>query len=150
MEPQLTRFKQFARNHPKLVEEVRGNRKTWQEIYEEWMIFGEDHDIWDPYRSENIKTASARKGNDHSPVKESEGQKESPFAVLSLLKNIDFDDLLDYASQINEALKSVQKLVEQYQKDKRSNGEDAPEFRQPPPPPGYGPYPHQNQSPYWH
>ena len=50
MESKLEQFKDFVRRHPLLRDEVRNNRRTWQSIYEEWVLYGENDSIWEPYR----------------------------------------------------------------------------------------------------
>lgn len=144
MASQFERFKQFARRHPKLVQEVRSNRRTWQEIYEEWTIFGEEHDIWAPYRETG--TYSAKEPNrDSSP----ERKNESLYSLLSLLKKIDIDEAMSYASQINEALTSVRDMIEKNKNDKQSKSHNDAEFQQQPPQ-GYDPYWQPYQTPPWH
>lgn len=43
-------FKQFVKKHPKLIKEVRKEQRSWQDVYENWVLFGESDPIWDPYR----------------------------------------------------------------------------------------------------
>lgn len=43
-------FKQFVKKHPKLIKEVRKEQRSWQDVYENWVLFGEKDPIWDPYR----------------------------------------------------------------------------------------------------
>jgi hypothetical protein len=134
----LARFKEFAKRHPRLVEEVRSNRRSWQDIYEEWVIFGEDHEIWDPYltekekenRSSSAKTEPNR--NVNRPSNPFANRPPAPPNLFSLLSRIDFDDLQHYMSQIDGALSTVQQLIEKFPK-----GEGRP--------PGYGPSSPQNQ-----
>lgn len=54
----IDEFKQFIKRHPKLISEVRKQEKSWQEVYENWVLLGEDDSIWDPYRE---KEASAER-----------------------------------------------------------------------------------------
>ncbi len=43
-------FKAFVRNNPNLIEYVNNGKKTWQEFYEMYDIYGENSDIWNKYR----------------------------------------------------------------------------------------------------
>ncbi|HET7658335.1 MAG TPA: YlbD family protein [Bacillales bacterium] len=123
----IDQFKKFAQDHPKLVDEVRNKERTWQQIYEEWVIFGEDHEIWDPYKKEEKSGGSRTAGK----------APESIAGLFQLLKKIDYDDLQNYISQFGGVLTNVQKLMDQFQPQGRSN--------QPAGPPNYGMYPPQAQ-----
>jgi hypothetical protein len=107
----INEFKEFVREHPKLIEDVRKNNRSWKETYEDWVILGEDHEIWDHYRSKSGKkseTGTRKKGR----------QDETLKSILSLLKNVDLNQVNQYASQFNGALTNVQELVQQFQKSK--------------------------------
>ena len=51
MDAQLDQFKQFVRKYPGLREEVRAKRTTWQMLYEEWYLYGEDDSQWEKYKT---------------------------------------------------------------------------------------------------
>ncbi|BCE14284.1 hypothetical protein RSC3_01640 [Bacillus paralicheniformis] len=36
----IDEFKQFIKRHPKLISEVRKQEKSWQEVYENWVLLG--------------------------------------------------------------------------------------------------------------
>lgn len=44
-------FKQFARNHPELAQNVLSGKTTWQKLYELYDIYGDDHSIWKSFLS---------------------------------------------------------------------------------------------------
>ena len=52
MQSKMDEFREFVRRHPKIRDEVRAGRRTWQNIYEEWVIYGEDDAQWYDYREE--------------------------------------------------------------------------------------------------
>lgn len=43
------RFLSFARNHSELAKEVLKGNVTWQQLYELYEIYGENHSIWNQY-----------------------------------------------------------------------------------------------------
>lgn len=51
MQSKMDQFKDFVRRHPSLRDEVRSNKRTWQNIYEEWTLYGEDDSQWSNYRT---------------------------------------------------------------------------------------------------
>lgn len=42
-------FKDFARLHPELANQVVNNKVTWQKLYELYDIYGENSSVWNPY-----------------------------------------------------------------------------------------------------
>lgn len=88
----LDEFKDFLKLHPLLKEEVLTHKKTWQEIYEQWVLFKDDT-MWDKYKLEE-KPKEEKKVNDDL-VKN----------VLSYVKKIDPDTITKYVS-------SIQKIIE--------------------------------------
>ena len=42
MSEKLDEFKQFVKRHPLLKNEVLAKRKTWQQLYEEYVLLGEE------------------------------------------------------------------------------------------------------------
>ncbi|HEY8395332.1 MAG TPA: spore coat protein YlbD [Bacilli bacterium] len=50
MNSRLDEFRAFVNRHPKLRDEVRNGARTWQNIYEEWVLYGEDHPGWKEYQ----------------------------------------------------------------------------------------------------
>ncbi|HET7628816.1 MAG TPA: YlbD family protein [Bacillales bacterium] len=137
----LEKFKTFVRKHPKLAEEVRNENRTWQQIYEEWVIFGEDHEIWDPYLPEKRNEPRTRE------------QANKLADVMSVIKKIDFNDLQHYIDEFSGVLTNVQKVMESFQggnggaasqSDTNTGGSSDARGQQPYP---YGPYP-PPQGPY--
>ena len=46
-------FKQFVKNNTKLIDYVKDNNKSWQELYEIYALYGEDKTVWDNYIKSN-------------------------------------------------------------------------------------------------
>lgn len=140
-------FKEFVRRHPKLVEEVRNKKRSWQEIYEEWDLFGDDHEIWEPYLPDVKKRPSTANGANPAAGQQAPG-------LLSMLGKIDLDDVQKYAAQLNDTLAYVQQLLEKFQKDDDQSSQNPPGSYGPPGsngffgPPGYGPRPPHQNGPY--
>lgn len=115
LHPKVTDFKEFVKRHPKIVKDVRSNKKTWQELFEDWYMFGEEDSMWDPYK-ENVT-------NDESKPKSSSTKKDSDFMsqVLSLVKNIDMNEMQKNINNVSGAISNVQQLIEQFQGFKGTN-----------------------------
>ena len=63
----IEEFKEFVRKYPKLKYEVRDGKRTWQSIYEEWTLLGDDGS-WDAYKGEG-KTSGESQEFVHSALK---------------------------------------------------------------------------------
>lgn len=50
MSSRMDEFKIFVRKYPGLKEEVRSNNRTWQNIYEEWSLYGEEDNQWEAFK----------------------------------------------------------------------------------------------------
>lgn len=115
MASNLDEFKQFVKRHPLLKLEVRNKNKTWQQIYEDWVILNDDS-MWDEYKqnSENGTTNSdsnqSQKTTRASSDKPTEKKESS--ATDDMIKNV-----LGYVKKINpdtitKYVGSIQKIIE--------------------------------------
>ena len=50
MTSRMDEFRQFVKKYPKIRDDVINGKKTWQNIYEDWVILGEQSDIWNIYK----------------------------------------------------------------------------------------------------
>ena len=105
----IERFKGFVKNHPKLVLEVRKGRSSWQELYEEWYLLGEEDPKWlDYYEGEAAAKAA-------SPKEEKESKSDLVSTLVSTIKNMDMDQIQSHISSLSQAISAVQGLLGQFQ-----------------------------------
>ncbi|QVK18939.1 hypothetical protein KHQ81_04305 [Mycoplasmatota bacterium] len=95
MSNSIEEFKEFIRNYPKLKNEVRDGKRSWQSIYEEWTLLGDDGS-WDTYK-ETME----------SGVNSDEGQ-EFLRSALQYVKKINPDDITKTIGTIQKVLGIVQ------------------------------------------
>ena len=81
------KFLSFARIHPELAKEVVHGNVSWQQLYEIYEIYGENHSIWNDY----LKGSS---GFDFQPFKE----------LFENMKKIDLN-------QVQNGIESIQKTI---------------------------------------
>ena len=99
MESRIDEFRNFVRKYPKIKEAVKNEVKTWQSLYEDWVMLGEDDNVWDIYK-ETYKTNDL--GN----------KKIDDLLTTSNIKNI-----VEYIKKINpdsisKTLNTVQKVLQ--------------------------------------
>ncbi|WP_100399457.1 spore coat protein YlbD [Bacillus sp. FJAT-44742] len=115
LHPSVEEFKKFVQSHPLLIKEVREGRKSWNHLYQDWVVLGSDAAEWSPYKKESDPQEST-----------SGGQPDMISGLLKSLNGINMQDLQQNLSQFSGVMGNVQKLFQQFQ-------------RQPPQPPQRGP-----------
>lgn len=100
MSTNLDEFKAFVKRHPLLKLEVESKRKTWQELYEDYTLLGE----------ENFKEYEAKKEETVEEPKSDKKTKETSTedlikTIVGYVKKIDPD-------QITKTVTSIQKVIE--------------------------------------
>jgi len=95
MSQRLDEFKEFVKRHPLIKEEVYSKRKTWQELYEEFVILGEES--FKEEKSSSEKSKEDKKTDD----KTSDVIKQ----IIGYVKKIDPD-------QVTKTVTSIQKVLE--------------------------------------
>lgn len=99
-------FKQFLSEHPRLVEEIRQKKRTLQEVFEEYILLGEEDPSWELYK----KTKPDRK-------KEKNDTSSSSKLLASILSNINLDNIDKHMEQADKIIGGVIQMIEQYQKE---------------------------------
>jgi hypothetical protein len=92
MSTRMDEFREFVSRYPLVREDVTSGKKTWQNIYEDWVILGENNSIWDKYK---------------------EGKKET----IDLLSSENLRNIMNYVKKINpdsisKTLNTVQKILQ--------------------------------------
>lgn len=114
LHPSVQQFKQFVRKHPLLIKEVREERKTWQDLFEEWTILGEDDEVWEKYKKDNLNIeANDDEAEDESSEKNPNSQGGGD--LLSLLKNINLNDIQGHMQNLSGMMASIQSLIQSFQ-----------------------------------
>lgn len=85
---QIDDFKAFVKTIPAIREEVVKGRYTWQQLYEFYVLYGEDDKMWEPYKHNRTDLTG----------------------LLDILKNVDLDAL----SKSFEGLQKILDLVDTF------------------------------------
>ncbi|MDQ0299003.1 hypothetical protein J2S78_001423 [Salibacterium salarium] len=99
-------FREFLYQHPLLIREVREGKRTWNQLYQDWVILGEDHEDWSSFK---------RKDNQKDKGTEN-GQTDSLSAIMKTLGQINVEDLQKQISQFSGMMGNVQQALQHFQK----------------------------------
>lgn len=105
LHPTVVQFKEFVKNNPKLIQEVRKGKSTWQELYEEWYLLGEEDSRWETIGSNNSEEVEAST--------ESKGDWISN--IMGMVKKMDPNQLQNHINNLSQALGAVQGVLSQFQ-----------------------------------
>jgi hypothetical protein len=115
LHPSVENFKLFVQKNPRIVQEVRQGRKSWQELYEDWSIFGEEHQTWREINAlEPIVKTTAEQ------VK-SENKNDFMNQVLGYFKKLDMDQVQSQMNNLSSALTTVQGVIGQFTNANKGN-----------------------------
>ncbi|WLD95037.1 spore coat protein YlbD [Alkalihalobacillus sp. AL-G] len=114
-------FKMFVRSHPGLIDHVKSGNQTWKDVFTEWHLLGEEHDQWGQYKERKIEVSSKKKSKKSISMNDlSVGE------VLTMIKNLDMEEVREYVSQFSTAVSGVQELLQQFQSPKHPGRPPAP------------------------
>ncbi len=124
LHPSVREFKQFLKDNPKVVRDVRLGKKTWQDLYEDWSLLGEKDERWTEYKDDAKMTETV----EENPPK---GEKiELVSQLFNQLKNMDPEQIQKQISNISQALGAIQGVISQFQsssgKNEQSQSPSAP------------------------
>ena len=114
MESKMEQFREFVTRYSKVRDDVRSGKRTWQNIYEEWVLYGENDPQWQPYLTDK-KTDKETKPNNLSI------NMDSVKNVMGYIKKINPDSM-------NKTLNTVQKVIQIAQTVGGAKGGTAPIF----------------------
>ncbi|MEA3318838.1 MAG: YlbD family protein [Bacillota bacterium] len=100
--PSIEKFKDFVKRHPKLSQEVKSKKKTWQDLFEEWYLLGEEDESWKSYRDDETQEEKTEKKSDVIPQ------------LLQSLKKMDVNQMQYHLTNVNSAIGNIQQLIQQF------------------------------------
>ncbi|MGG0944188.1 YlbD family protein [Bacillus subtilis] len=95
-------FKQFVKKHPKLIKEVRKEQRSWQDVYENWVLFGESDPIWDPYLEPEEASAA---------VPETPQKNDFVSKMVTAVKKMDVNQMNEQINKMSQSISSLQSLL---------------------------------------
>jgi Putative coat protein len=101
--PSVQQFKEFVKEHPKLVQEVRKGNKQWQEVFEDWYLLGEKDVVWKQYQDE-----------EKEEQEEVETKADFMSQMLSAVKKMDANTVNHHISNMSSTISTIQGLFDQF------------------------------------
>ncbi|MFE4896852.1 YlbD family protein [Peribacillus butanolivorans] len=122
--PSVDGFREFVKEHPYLVNEVRNKQATWQELFEEWYLLGEDHSRWQADGSVNESIVKSEPQS--QPVEKGDQSTELIGSLMSAVKNMDMGQIQQYITNANQAIGAIQGVLSAFQGNKSGGDSNLP------------------------
>jgi hypothetical protein len=97
MSAKLDEFKEFVKKHPLMKLQVMNKEKTWQQLYEDFCILGEE-----AFSEEKVEEPVKPKEEEPKPKSDTEAMIKT---IMGYVKKIDPD-------QVTKTVTSIQKVLE--------------------------------------
>ena len=125
MDSQLDEFKSFVRKYPGLKNDVRSGKATWQSIYEEWYLYGEDDSQWEKYKEVTQESNQSAPATDKTKSEtKSTTTSNSSSATLSgtemMAQAFQYLQKMDM-NKVQQTMGTVQKFIQIFQSLQGSN-----------------------------
>ncbi|MFA9557332.1 spore coat protein YlbD [Evansella sp. AB-rgal1] len=129
LHPDVRKFKLFVKNNPHVLKGVKNGDKTLQDLFEEYLLFGEEDDIWETYREEDDDDDESDENDmdededvdaDKSKGKNNKNKKKESISaqdLLGMVKKMNLNDLQENLTQFSGVLVSIQELLGQFKQD---------------------------------
>lgn len=106
MASRMDEFKDFVRRYPHVKNDVLNGKRSWQQIYEDWVILGENDAKWQPYRRENERGNTSQQG--YTKKLDDLLNGENLKTIIGYIKKINPDTLSKTLNTIQKVLQITQ------------------------------------------
>lgn len=113
LHPSVVKFKEFVKQYPKISSEVKKGTVTWQELYEDWYLLGEDDSRWDQFKDNMEETKRDKKTE--------EDNSDFITQIFDYFKTMDINQVQQYINNASQALGAVQGVLSQFQTPTQPN-----------------------------
>jgi hypothetical protein len=102
-------FKEFVHKHPELIKEVKKNKRPWKEVYQDWIVLGEEHESWNQYSKDKKKQKDKRSSSSQKMRAEL-----AIGDIIAGLSKLQINDVQKYLSQFGSVMDAVQELLQHF------------------------------------
>lgn len=110
LHPSVEKFKTFIKEHPNLIKLVRNNEYSWQELYEDWYLLGEDDPKWAQYKQRDAIQSG-----------QEEDEKKWVQQLTGLIKKMDVNQMDHHINSLSQAIGAIQGVLTQFQGNSQEN-----------------------------
>lgn len=110
----LSQFKRFLSEHPQLVQEIRLQQRTLQDVFEEYVLLGEDDPGWENYREHKKKKKEAKEDSSSAQL------------LSTIMSHINLDNVDKHIEQADQIIGGIIRMLEQYQQENKKEETSAP------------------------
>ncbi|AUJ26795.1 YlbD family protein [Virgibacillus dokdonensis] len=114
LHPSVSAFKQFINKHPQLIKEVRKSGKPWQDIYEKWVLLGENDPYWDRFKQADGDNNESKSKDNQS----NENNKELFSQLLKMTESMDLEKVQRQMEQFSSSISTIQEIISQFKQTK--------------------------------
>lgn len=108
MASRMEEFRDFVKRYPNVRSDVLNGKKTWQQIYEDWVILGENDTVWQPYKSSNNNQQNTSQKPGSSKRLEDLLSSDNLKTIMGYIKKINPDTLSKTLNTIQKVLQITQ------------------------------------------
>ncbi|MGG3466545.1 YlbD family protein [Neobacillus pocheonensis] len=112
LHPSVLKFKEFVKNNPTIIQEVRKGKATWQELYEDWYLLGEEDERWE---SHGVERSS-------EPEASADSKGDWMSSIIGMVKKMDPNQMQNHINNLSQALGAIQGVISQFQGTNSSGG----------------------------
>ncbi|MFB6466515.1 YlbD family protein [Cytobacillus sp. Hz8] len=105
LHPSIIKFKEFVRENPHILKEVRNGNSTLQELYEDWYLLGEDDPKWNGMGIEKEETT----------VKEDKKENDWLSKIMNNVSKMDPNQIQSHLYNANQAISAILGVISQFQ-----------------------------------
>lgn len=115
VDSQLDEFKQFVRKYPGLKYDVRNGKATWQSIYEEWYLYGEEDSQWEKYKEVPTESSTSNTSvtNNQSNI-QSKNTSSTLTGTEMMTQAFQYLQKMDM-NKVQQTMGTVQKFIQIFQ-----------------------------------
>lgn len=96
------KFKQFVKEHPRLLKYTKSGEMTWQKFYEIYDMYGDSKEAWKDYLSEETVAAATTATATAAALPTTFGD------LMNFVKNIDLDSVQNGVNSLQRVLGVLQ------------------------------------------
>lgn len=100
----IDEFKLFVKANPFLITYIRDGKKSWQDLYEMYDIYGDNEEYWNTYLEDNSSKEESTRDSSKNTSNNNTSFTNHIDELIKMAKNVDVD-------KVQEGITSLQKTL---------------------------------------